>query len=277
MRVWLAVSLVTIWGGGIHAADAGLDAFQRGTCAACHTVGGGRLVGPDLAGIGDRRSRDWLIGFIRSSQSMIQAGDADAVAVFEEYGRMLMPDAPVSEGDILAIVDYLSGAVDTAGSQTIAAVATAATPPSEESVALGQALFQGKTRFENRGPTCNACHDIAHDAVIGGGILARELTDVFGRMGGPGIQAILGQPPFPVMEAAYADQPLTDVEIEALVAFLQETEKEYGDRLPRDYGLGLFGSGVVGSIVVFGSCSLIWRRRKKGSVNQAIYDRQDYS
>ena len=76
------------------------------------------------------------------------------------------------------------------------------------------------------------------------------------------------------MEAAYADQPLTEGEINALVAFLAHVGATSDTRMPRDYGLGLFASGVVGAGVIFGSCSLVWRRRKKGSVNQAIYDRQ---
>ena len=73
---------------------------------------------------------------------------------------------------------------------------------------------------------------------------------------------------------AYADQPLTDKEIEALVAVLQRAAEASANRMPRDYGMGLFTSGVAGAVLVFGSCSLIWRRRKRESVNQSIYDRQ---
>ena len=93
-------------------------------------------------------------------------------------------------------------------------------------------------------------------------------------MGGAGVQAILGQPPFPVMEAAYSTNPLTEEEIDALVAFLQHTGEADNKQMPRDYGVGLFASGVGGAALVFGSCSLVWRRRKKQSVNQSIYDRQ---
>lgn len=34
------------------------------TCFACHTIGGDRLVGPDLAGIQDKRTHEWLVKFI---------------------------------------------------------------------------------------------------------------------------------------------------------------------------------------------------------------------
>ena len=111
-------------------------------------------------------------------------------------------------------------------------------------------------------------------AIIGGGILATELTSVFSRMGGAGVKAILGRAPFPIMQAAYQGQPLTDKEITALVAFLEYADSEQYNQLPRDYGLGLFLSGLVGAAALFLLFAFVWRSRKKGSVNQAIYDRQ---
>ena len=152
--------------------------------------------------------------------------------------------------------------------------APAAEPASPEDIENGQAMFQGAIRFENGGAACNACHDVRNDAVIGGGILAAELTTVFSRMGGAGVKAILGQAPFPVMQAAYADKPLTDEEVTALVAFLEYADSEEYNQLPRDYGIGLFLSGVVGAAILFLFFGIFWRGRKVGSVNQEIYDRQ---
>jgi hypothetical protein len=147
-------------------------------------------------------------------------------------------------------------------------------PATEEQVVLGQNLFQGTTRFANSGPTCNSCHDVTHDAVIGGGLLAAELTTVFSRLGGPGVRAILGSPPFPVMQRAYADKPLTEDEVAALVGFLQQADEEQALHQPRDYGIKLFGAGVLGAAVLLGLYSLFWNGRLRGSVNQEIYDRQ---
>jgi hypothetical protein len=39
-------------------------------------------MGPDLIGINQKRSEEWLISFIKSSQTMIKSGDADAVSFF---------------------------------------------------------------------------------------------------------------------------------------------------------------------------------------------------
>jgi len=248
--------------------EQGRTNFQT-LCAACHTIGGGRLVGPDLQGVSERRSEQWIIRFVQHSQELVAAGDPDALAVFEEFNRIPMPDQPLSDEQIRGIIAYTQGAASTVAAQP--AVPGEAT---EEQVLMGQALFQGNTRFTHGGPTCNSCHEVTNDAVIGGGILARELTTVFSRLGGPGVRAILGSPPFPVMQRAYAGKPLTDEEVTALVGFLQRADEEHAFHQPRDYGPKLFASGIAGAAMLLGLCSLVWRGRLKGSVNQAIYDRQ---
>ena len=35
-------------------------AIFKANCTACHMIGGGRLVGPDLQGITEKRTKDWL-------------------------------------------------------------------------------------------------------------------------------------------------------------------------------------------------------------------------
>jgi mono/diheme cytochrome c family protein len=273
----LGILVIVVWLGEIkdgRAVEPGEQVFLN-TCVGCHTIGGGKLVGPDLAGVHDRRSQEWLEKFVKSSQSLVKSGDAEAIAVFEKFNKIPMPDSPISDGQIKAVLGYIKTASTnttspSSGDKESAAVKTA----SKEDIFLGQELFQGKIRFENRGPTCISCHHVKNDAVIGGGILARELTTVFTKMGGTGVRAILGKAPFPVMEAAYKDKALTDAEIFALVAFLQHADEQHIYQRPRDYGMGLLISGVIGAFILFGFYSLLWLRRRKDSVNQKIYDRQ---
>jgi len=264
------------WSDTIEAQETGEQVFNT-TCFACHTIGAGRLIGPDLAGIHEKRTQAWLERFVRSSQTVINSGDADAVALFEEYSNMLMPDALLSDQQIREVLSYIqtmsSGQPAAADAGTVAQ-AEPADAASEEDILAGQQLFQGNIRFENSGAPCNACHDVRHDAVIGGGILGVELTSVFSRMGKAGVQSILGRAPFPVMQAAYAGKELTEPEVRQLVAFLEYADSEQYNQMPRDYGLGLFASGIVGAGVLFGVFGFIWRGRKRGSVNQAIFDRQ---
>jgi cytochrome c2 len=59
-------------------------------CAACHNVNK-QLTGPALAGVHERRSIDWIIKFVHSSQTMVKSGDKDAVALFEKFNKIPMP------------------------------------------------------------------------------------------------------------------------------------------------------------------------------------------
>lgn len=268
------ISGVLIPSSGAQAAQAeqGQETFQQ-LCAMCHTVGGGRLVGPDLQSVGERRSEEWIIGFVQHSQQVIQSGDADAVALFEEFGGMMMPDQPLTDDQIRAVIAYI-GSVEAGGGADPSVSTPAPQAATEEQVTQGQNLFQGTTRLANGGPTCNSCHDVTNDAVIGGGILALELTTAFSKLGGAGVRAILGSPPFPVMQRAYLDKPLTDEEVASLVAFLERADAEQALHQPRDYGIKLFGSGLLGAVLLLGFYSLAWRGRRPRSVNQKIFDRQ---
>src|SRR4051812_39070978 len=60
-------------------------------CAACHNINK-TLTGPALAGVNERRSIEWIVNFVHSSQSVIRGGDRDAVALFEKFNRIQMPD-----------------------------------------------------------------------------------------------------------------------------------------------------------------------------------------
>ncbi len=76
-------------------------------CGACHTIGKGRLVGPDLKGVNDKYEEAWLISFIRSSQTMVKSGDKDAVKIFDEY-KIPMPDnANLTDDQIKGILSYI--------------------------------------------------------------------------------------------------------------------------------------------------------------------------
>jgi mono/diheme cytochrome c family protein len=264
-----------------EAAGVGEKAFNT-TCFACHTIGGGRLVGPDLIGIQDKRSHEWLVKFISSSQTMVGEGDSDAIAIVEEYNGLIMPDALLSTAEIEGLLSYIAASgtpsdtvpADVEPASDAEPASIASSEQVAEQIGRGRSLFDGTLDFENGGATCNACHHVVDDAVLGGGTLAAELTTVFSRMGAPGIRAIVAQAPFPAMQAAYADKPLTEAEVFDLTAYLQHADAEHMNQTPRNYGMRLFAGGVVGSAALFGFCGLVWRGRKRGSVNQDIYDRQ---
>ena len=69
------------------------------------------MTGPALAGVDQRRSIDWIINFVHSSQTVIKNGDAYAVALYQKFNKVQMPDHPdLSPGDIKNIVAYIKTA-----------------------------------------------------------------------------------------------------------------------------------------------------------------------
>lgn len=89
-------------------------------CAACHTIGKGKLIGPDLKGVTERREETWLISFIKSSQTMVKNGDETAVKLFEEYNKIPMPDNPFSDEQIKGILSYIENYDETALAEPVA-------------------------------------------------------------------------------------------------------------------------------------------------------------
>ena len=76
-------------------------------CAACHKIGS-VFTGPDLTDVDKRRSVDWIIHFVQSSQTVIKNGDKDATALFEKFNKIQMPDhQDLKETDIKNIVAYI--------------------------------------------------------------------------------------------------------------------------------------------------------------------------
>jgi hypothetical protein len=200
---------------------------------------------------------------------VIASGDSAATALFKEYQEIPMPDQPLSANEVRQVLGYIRSST-TAGAARGLMVVQA----TEEQILLGRELFQGTTRFANAGPSCTSCHDVTDAAITGGGVLARELTTAFSRLGGPGVQSVIANPPFPVMQRAYRDNPLTEAEVAALVGFLGLVGAQQALHQPRGIGPRLFAAGVGGSVLLLVLYSLVWRRRLRGSVNQGIYDRQ---
>lgn len=96
--------------------------FIRG-CATCHTVGKGDRIGPDLASVTTRRTREWLTGFIKHPDKVRESGDPIALDLFEKYNRVIMPSLGLSDADVSDVLSFIDG--ETAKSKT---ATTAAAP-----------------------------------------------------------------------------------------------------------------------------------------------------
>jgi len=106
-------------------------------CKACHTIGGGKLVGPDLKGVTDRHDEAWLIKFIQNSTELIQSGDAAAIKVFEENNNIPMPPNNLTADQIRDILSYIdNGGKIAGGGEAAAAEPEAAVSQESESTKL---------------------------------------------------------------------------------------------------------------------------------------------
>ena len=96
-------------------------------CAACHKLNK-KAVGPALRGVSSKYDREWLYTWIKNSSAMIKSGDAQAIAIWEEYNKSAMTAFPqLSNADvdnILAYTDYVAppppGTAPPAGTQVAA-------------------------------------------------------------------------------------------------------------------------------------------------------------
>ncbi|MCP4573597.1 MAG: c-type cytochrome [bacterium] len=268
----LIVSIGIFMFGSALAQESGEAIFNR-ICKACHTVGQGKLVGPDLAGVSQRRSVEWIIPFVQSSQTVIKSGDPDAAAMFEQFNKLIMPDNPLSRSEVMTVIRYIEAAAgDPAAVSEV--LPTPLETATEADLARGAALFQGTERLQGGGPSCSSCHHANAKDIQGGGALAVDLTAVVSRMPAPGVQAILANPPFPVMEQAYADRPLTEDEVFALTAFLEKLNADQVVEAESHHGQLVLAGGFAGSILLLALFAMIWMRRKQAMVYRDIHRRQ---
>lgn len=86
-------------------ASQGEQNFQMKGCVGCHTIGGGKLVGPDLKGVTDKQSYTWIVSMIQHPDSMV-ANDPVAKQLYQEYGTQMTPMG-VNPSEARALYEYL--------------------------------------------------------------------------------------------------------------------------------------------------------------------------
>lgn len=78
----------------------------NGQCAACHKLDK-KVIGPALGKVTERRTTEWLYAWIKDNQALRESGDADAIAIYEEYNGSVMTAFPgLSNEDIDDILAY---------------------------------------------------------------------------------------------------------------------------------------------------------------------------
>jgi mono/diheme cytochrome c family protein len=228
-------------------------------CTSCHTIGKGKLVGPDLQGVTDRREEAWIKSFISAPDQMIASGDPIATQLLAEHSGIPMPNLGLSPQQVDDLYAFLAtkgsggapAAPTAAPTKAGAAAAPSAAAPTQQSAQpaptqaasaatnntatvlsmngnpdYGQKIFTGAVSLQGGGSNCIACHSVEGVAPLGGGALGPDLTHAFTKYGGrQGMAATLGTLPFPTMQGIFATRGLTVSEQADLLAFFERADK----------------------------------------------------
>jgi protein SCO1/2 len=76
-------------------------------CAACHTIGNGDKIGPDLLGVTSVRDLNWLRRTISEPDKLIAEKDPIAMALFKQYKEVQMPRLGLAEADVNVLIDFM--------------------------------------------------------------------------------------------------------------------------------------------------------------------------
>jgi mono/diheme cytochrome c family protein len=237
------------------------EEFFEKNCFSCHTIGGGRLTGPDLKDVEERKDGAWLEKFILNPQAVINSGDAYASKLLKEARGVVMPKvANLNVSMTRALLKFIKEESGKEKSR-FAGSTLADRPLTEEDLQIGSALFLGTTRLKNKGPSCIACHEIAGEGFLGGGLLGPDLTEAYGRLGGKiAIAAWLSNPSSETMSPIYKKHPIDEDEVLPLVAFLKN-KAEGKDIVSNAHDFNFMIFGFIGLAICLVLFDLAWGNR----------------
>ena len=76
-------------------------------CAACHTIGNGDKIGPDLLGVTSVRDLNWLRRTISEPDKLIAEKDPIAMALFKQYKEVQMPRLGLADADVNVLIEFM--------------------------------------------------------------------------------------------------------------------------------------------------------------------------
>ncbi len=76
-------------------------------CTLCHTVGGGKKIGPDLKGVTERRPEEWMTKFISDPDKMFSEKDPTAMGLLKEFNGVKMTNQGLTADQVADVIAYL--------------------------------------------------------------------------------------------------------------------------------------------------------------------------
>ncbi len=227
MKSWIrwAAFLGFIFSISSAQAQQAADFFQQ-NCTSCHTIGGGRLTGPDLKDVTKQKDRAWLEHFIQGPKAVIDAGDPFALQLQQDARGVVMPTVPGMTAQMAKALLDLVEMESALPKSRFAGVSISDRPFTTNDLAMGMALFRGTQRLSRGGPACISCHNLGTLGALGGGRLGPDLTRVYERLGGrKAAGAWLVAPVTPTMQSVFRAHPLQPEEILPLLSVFEDASR----------------------------------------------------
>jgi len=238
-----------------HATTSGREIFE-GRCKSCHTIGKGDKIGPDLAGVTERRDEKWLVRFLAKPSRMFLKKDPVAMGLLHRFKGIRMPDLGLSAAEVKSLIDYFENNGRSGGKGNVSSPGDMTVRGADGKTGAG--LFLGTVPMKNGGPPCYSCHQVSWSSSPGG-TLGPDLTQAYDDYDEDGLISLLAELPFPAMKAVYEDHLITPGERAGIVAYLHEGGKK--EKAKPSSALGfLVGGGFLIFIGIIGS---VWRNRLK--------------
>src|SRR6266496_6369477 len=270
----VAFGLLCLMLSNVSDAQQDAAAFFKQNCTSCHTIGGGRLTGPDLKDVTTRKDRAWFVQFLQSPKSMIDSGDPYGVKLQQEARGIVMPNiAGMSPQQAQALLDLITAESKLPRSQ-FAGIQISDRPLTAQDIAKGRLVFMGEQPLSGGGPACISCHTVKGLTLLGGGRLGPDLTRVYERLQGrKGLAAWLSSPASPTMAPVFKDHAIQPDEILSLVALFEDSAKRGGQDDTTSL-LNFFLLGLGGMVLGLISLDTLWKTRFRG-VRRSMVHRDD--
>jgi len=235
--------------------------YFRANCANCHTIGGGRLTGPDLKDVTKRKDVEWLIGFMQNPKAVVDSGDAYAVKIAEASRGVIMPTLPGMTRYRAEQILKLIEAESKLEKSQFHGIKISSKPFTDADRAAGHDIFTGSRRLKKGGAACNSCHSIHDLTALGGGHLGPDLTKIYERLKGrKSLSAWLMAPATETMQPIFKNRPMEADEIHALAAYFEDAAQySEADASVSRMAFLLLGLGLATAIIFL--FDAIWKFR----------------
>jgi mono/diheme cytochrome c family protein len=229
-------------------------------CAGCHQPGGEGIEGtfPPLADNPAAADAEYVgVVIVEGLSGSIEVHGVTYDSVMPAVSGLGDDEVAAISDHVVTLAEGADGTEEPGEPDEPAEPAAPVEPPSAGEIDNGRDLFTGSQRFDNDGGACASCHTAGDVGNLGGRSLGPDLTDVYQSFGGEaGTSAWLANPASPTMIPIFEDKPLSEAEIEDLVAFLADAPDQDQPSNSVDW---LTLAALAGVLVLIGGMAIAWR------------------